>query len=225
LHLVAFGFEGVDPQIQASAFVETFHQRPEFVAQLVFERLHQPVRQVVPMAFHQVCGLYLFALVEPIDLLLGQGAAQKITRAIKAQNRQTALFRATARGSEVVKQQLLAQHVVRRLGHGGAFTRTKTTVITEKPRHDGISGMVKFKGQTHQFGTGVKQGFWMHSLRLSHGHRFLLPAQDPVFPAAATLQTFTRRCPGSHEVAGQSRGSGLWPQCAKPARHPGASAL
>jgi len=102
--------------------------------------------------------------------LIGQRTAQKITRAIKAQNGQPTLARAAARRGQVVKQVFLAQDSVDRLGQRGAFARAKAAVLTEKPRHNGVSWMVKFEGQTHQFRTGVKQGFWMHSGALSHGN-------------------------------------------------------
>ena len=46
----------------------------------------------------------------------------------------------------------------------------QAAVVTEETRDDGVRRVVKFKDEPDQFGTGVKQGFWMHSLGLSHEH-------------------------------------------------------
>jgi len=122
------------------------------------------------MALHQVFRLDFFALVKPVDLLLGQGAAQKVTGSVKTQYCQATLFGAAAGRRKMVKEQFFTKNGVDRLGQGGAFTRPETAVIAKKPRHNGICRVVKFEREAHQFGTGVKQGFWMHRVRLSHGN-------------------------------------------------------
>ena len=157
--------------------VQAVHQRPEFVLELLAQRLHQPLRQVVAVALHQVFHLDLVALVQPIFLVIGQRAFEEITRAVKPQNRQPALFGAAARRGEVVKQQFLAQDGVNGFGQCGALARAQTLVVAEKTRHHGVGGMFELEGEPDEFGTGVKQGFRMHSQGLSHDQRNT-PAPD-----------------------------------------------
>ena len=120
------------------------------------------------MPLHQVGHRDLVALVEPVFFLVAQGAFEEIARAMKAQNRQAPLLGAAAAGREVVKQQLFAQHVVDRLGQGGALARTQAPVVAVKPRDDGVGGVIEFEAEPDQFGAGVQQGFRMHNPRLSH---------------------------------------------------------
>ena len=157
--------------------VQAVHQRPEFVLELLAQRLHQPLRQVVAVALHQVFHLDLVALVQPVFLVVGQRTFEEITRAVKAQNRQAALFGAAARGCKVVEQQLLAQDGVNGFGQCGAFARAQTLVVAEKTRHNRIGGVFELEGEPDEFGTGVKQGFRMHSQGLSHDQRNT-PAPD-----------------------------------------------
>ena len=147
LHRGALGLETIHPQIKPGAQIHALHQRPKFRPQLVFERLHQPLGQVVPVALHQISGLDLLALVKPALFLVAQGAAQKITRPIKAQNRQPALLGTAARGCKVVKQQLFTQHGVHRFGQRGPLARPQTAVLAKKTRHRGVGRVVKSKGQ------------------------------------------------------------------------------
>ena len=96
LHVAALVGQGVNPHVERAGLVQGGHKRPEFRAQLVLERLHQPVGQVMPMPFHQIANPDLPALVEPLCLLLREGAAQEIVRSVKAQNGHAALAWATA---------------------------------------------------------------------------------------------------------------------------------
>ena len=120
------------------------------------------------MALHQIGHIHFLALVEPVFLLVRQGAAQEVTGAVKAQNGQAALFGAAARRRVVVKQLFFAQHGVHRLGQGGSLARPQAPVVAKKPRHDGVCGVVKFESESDEFRTGVEQGFWVHRLGLSH---------------------------------------------------------
>jgi hypothetical protein len=165
LNVAAFGLEGVDAQVQSGAMVEAVHQRPELGTQLVLERLHQPLGQVVAVPLHQVVGLDLIALGQPFFFLLGQRALEEVARAVKAENGQPALFRAAARGGEVVEQQFLAQHRVDGFGQCGALARPQPAVVAKKARHDGVGGVVEFEGEPDEFGTDVKQGVGVHRVR------------------------------------------------------------
>ena len=84
------------------------------------------------MALHQIVGAHLFTLVQPVGFLLGQRTAQKVARAIKTQDCQTALFGSTARWGEMVKQELLAQNGVNGFGQRGAFARAVIETIEEE---------------------------------------------------------------------------------------------
>ena len=108
LHIGPLGFKVVHAQIQARALVHLLHQGPEVPSQLVFQGLHQPFRQVMPVALHQIVRFDFFAGVQPVFFLVCQRAAQKVARPVKAQNRQAPLFGAAARGREVVKQEFFA---------------------------------------------------------------------------------------------------------------------
>ena len=131
---------------------------------MFFERLHQPIRQVVAVAFHQIGHHDLVTLLQPVFLSFGQRAHQKISRAIKALNRQATFSGATAAGCEVVKQQFFAQNRVDGLGNSGALSRAQSLVVTEKTLHSRVRRIVKFKGEPDELRTGVKQGFRMHKL-------------------------------------------------------------
>ena len=156
MHVRALGVERIDAQVQTGALIQAFGQLPEFIAQLVFERLHQPLRQIVAVTFHQIRDIDFFALVKPVFFLVGQRAAQKIARTIKPQNRQSPLFGAAAGRCEMIKQQFFAQNSIDRAGQGGALARPQTPVIAEKLRHDGVGGMVEFEREPNQFGTDVE---------------------------------------------------------------------
>ncbi len=131
--------------IEPSALVKAFSQLPEFTAQLLFERLNQPFRQVVAMTLHQIRHIDLFTLIEPVGFLVGQGAAQEVTWAVKPEDRHSSLFWTTARGRIMVKQEFFAEHGVHGARQGGAFARAQTPVVTKKFRNNGVGGMVKFE--------------------------------------------------------------------------------
>ena len=155
MHVGALGLEIIDTQVQARAAVELLDQRPKLLAQLVFEGLNQPLGKVVAVALHQVGLVDFFASVQPGFFLVTERTAQKIAGAVKAQNRQAALFGAAARGRQVVKKQLFTQHRVDGFSHGGAFAGAQAFVITEKARHCGVCRMFEAQCQAHQFGAGV----------------------------------------------------------------------
>jgi hypothetical protein len=111
LHLCPLGLQALTRRSSGALLAQAFHQRPELVAQLVLERLHQPLGQVVAVALHQVGHLDAVTLVQPVLFLVGQGAAQEVTRAVKAQDRQAALLGAAAGRGQVVEQQLLRSTV------------------------------------------------------------------------------------------------------------------
>jgi cysteinyl-tRNA synthetase len=56
----------IQAQIQARALVHLLHQGPEIPAQLVFQGLHQPFRQVMPVALHQIVRFDFFAGIQPV---------------------------------------------------------------------------------------------------------------------------------------------------------------
>ena len=143
LDVGALGVERIHPQVEPGALVQALDQRPESVAGLLLERLHQPVGQIVAMALHQVGHMDLFTLVKPVLFLFAQCAAQKVSRPVEAQNRQPALLGAAARRRAVVKQELLAQHRVDRLGQRRAFARSQAAVVAEEARNDGVGGMIE----------------------------------------------------------------------------------
>ena len=122
----------VDAQVQPGAQVQALNQGPELGAQLLLERLHQPLGQVVAVALHQIGDLDVLALVQPVLFLVRQRTAQKIAWAVKAQNRQAPLLGTTARWCKVIEQLLLAQHGVDRFSHRGALAWPQATVIPEK---------------------------------------------------------------------------------------------
>jgi hypothetical protein len=105
---------------------------------------------------HQVGHVDFFALVEPVDFQIGQGAAQEIAGAVKAQNRQTALFGAAARRGKMFKQLFFAQNGINRPRQGSAFARPKAPVVAKEFRDNRVSGVIKFEGEPDEFGTDVE---------------------------------------------------------------------
>jgi len=84
------------------------------------------------MTLEQVVLLDGVAVVEPALFGVVEGALEEIARTVKAEDCHPALFRAAARGRQVVEQQLLAQYRVDRLGQGRTLARPELAVVAEE---------------------------------------------------------------------------------------------
>ena len=154
--------ERVHPQVERRGLLQAVDQRPEFAAQLLLERLHQPFGQVVAMALQQVVGLDGVAVVEPALFDSSERALQEVARTVKAEDGHAPLLRPAAGRRQVVEQQLLAQHGVDGFGQRGALARPERAVVAEEAGDNLVGWMIEFQDQADQFGAGIEQGFGMH---------------------------------------------------------------
>ena len=94
LNLAAFGLQQIDAQIQRAGLLQVLSQDPKFIAQLGLQRLRHPIGQVVSVRRHQGIRRNAVTRGQPLFFRFVECGAQEISRSMKPQNGQLALFTA-----------------------------------------------------------------------------------------------------------------------------------